>query len=104
LLAIANGMTVGYVIYWLLATEVDIHNLAVDPGHRRQGIGHSLLQAVVDEARSRRLNRVTLEVRKSNETAQRLYRSVGFIIQGVRKGYYSDDGEDALAMALVLKG
>jgi ribosomal-protein-alanine N-acetyltransferase len=104
LLAVTNGMTVGYIIYWLLATEVDIHNLAVDPSYRRQGIGHSLLQAVIDEAKKRRLSRVTLEVRKSNEAAQRLYRSAGFVIQGVRRGYYSDDGEDALAMALVLRG
>jgi ribosomal-protein-alanine N-acetyltransferase len=45
---------------------------------------------------------VTLEVRKSNLAAQKLYESMGFLTTGVRKGYYSDDGEDALAMTLEL--
>jgi ribosomal-protein-alanine N-acetyltransferase len=45
---------------------------------------------------------VTLEVRVSNIGAQKLYESVGFTSQGLRKGYYSDDGEDALIMALQL--
>lgn len=103
LLAVTNSTTIGYIIYWFLATEIDIHNFAVDPAYRRQGIGRFLLQAVIDEAKNHGLSRVTLEVRKSNEPAQRLYQSVGFTIEGVRRGYYSDDGEDALAMALALK-
>lgn len=100
LLAIIEGKTVGYIIYWLLPSEVDIHNLAVHPTYRRKGVGRSLLQSVINEARRHGSSRVTLEVRKSNEAAQLLYRSLGFVGQGVRKGYYSDDGEDALAMAL----
>ena len=47
--------------------------------------------------------RVTLDVRRSNDSAQRLYRSFGFVPTGVRKGYYSDNGEDALVMALELR-
>jgi [ribosomal protein S18]-alanine N-acetyltransferase len=43
-----------------------------------------------------------LEVRRSNIQAQRLYQSLGFVMTGVRKGYYSDDGEDAFAMTLEL--
>jgi len=103
LLAVAHARTVGYAIFWILATEIDIHNLAVDPAYRRQGIGSSLLREVIDEARYHGLCQVTLEVRKSNEAAQRLYESLGFVIQGVRRGYYSDNGEDALAMALEIK-
>ena len=82
---------------------VDIHNLAVHPELRRQGVGRSLLQGVIDETRERGLKRVTLEVRKSNAAAQRLYYSLGFVAQGVRKGYYSDNGEDALSMALEVR-
>jgi len=100
LIALMGGKTVAYVIYWLLPDEMDIHNLAVHPANRRQGIGKSLLQEVIDEARRNRSSRVTLEVRRSNEAAQRLYYSLGFVERGVRKGYYSDDGEDALAMVL----
>lgn len=100
LLAVLDGKTVGYIIFWFLPSEADIHNVAVHPAQRRQGIGRSLLQAVIDEAGRQGLSRITLEVRKSNEAAQRLYQSLGFVSQGLRKGYYSDDGEDALIMVL----
>jgi len=59
-----------------------------------------LLGRVLGHAREQSVGRVTLEVRKSNLPAQKLYESIGFLISSVRKGYYSDDGEDALAMAL----
>jgi len=100
LLALLGGKAVGYIIYWLLPGEVDIHNLAVHPAHRRQGIATSLLREVIEEAKRNASTRVTLEVRKSNEAAQKLYHSLGFEARGIRQGYYSDDGEDALAMIL----
>jgi ribosomal-protein-alanine N-acetyltransferase len=99
-LAMLDERPVGYIIYWQLPREVDIHNLAVHPAHRRRGIGKSLLETVIGEARGQGVTRVTLEVRKSNDAAQRLYHALGFMARGVRKGYYSDDGEDALVMAL----
>ncbi|MET0500464.1 MAG: ribosomal protein S18-alanine N-acetyltransferase [Candidatus Binatia bacterium] len=101
-LAEVNGKIVGYVLFWLLPEEVDIHNIAVQTEFRRQGIGHVLLQQVVAQARSRNSSRITLEVRVSNLPAQKLYESLGFLSKGLRKGYYSDDGEDALMMALEL--
>ena len=101
-LAEVNGRIVGYILFWLLADEIDIHNVAVHSEFRRRGIGRLLIEQVVLEARRRGSTRVTLEVRRSNLAAQKLYESIGFIPTGVRKGYYSDDGEDALAMALKL--
>jgi [ribosomal protein S18]-alanine N-acetyltransferase len=101
-LAVIDGVAAGYVIYWLLPREIDIHNLAVAPAYRRRGIARALLQAVIVDARREKTTRITLEVRKSNDAAQRLYHSLGFMAKGVRKGYYSDDGEDALVMALEL--
>ena len=101
-LAEINGKIVGYVLFWLLPEEVDIHNIAVHTEFRRQGIGHILLQQVVEQARNRNSSRITLEVRVSNLPAQKLYESLGFSSKGLRKGYYSDDGEDALMMALEL--
>jgi ribosomal-protein-alanine N-acetyltransferase len=101
-LAEINGKIVGYVLFWLLPEEVDIHNIAVHSDFRRHGIGQALLQRVLEQARKRNSSRVTLEVRISNIVAQRLYQSVGFMAKGVRKGYYSDDGEDALIMTLEL--
>jgi len=104
LVAVVEGKTAGYVIYWLLPSEVDVHNLAVHPAYRRQGVGRSLLRAVIDDARRHGSCRVSLEVRKSNEAAQRLYQSLGFVAKGVRRGYYSDDGEDAVTMVLEVEG
>lgn len=102
LLATTGDKSVGYIIYWLLPREIDIHNLAVHPDFRRLGIGKTLLEAVIDEARRHAVDRVTLEVRKSNEAAKKLYQVLGFSAKGLRKGYYSDDGEDAVIMALDL--
>jgi [ribosomal protein S18]-alanine N-acetyltransferase len=101
-LALVEGKIVGYVLFWLLADEVDVHNIAVHASFRRHGIGQALLNRVLAQARERHSSRVTLEVRVSNTGAQKLYQSVGFACTGLRKGYYSDDGEDALIMVLEL--
>ena len=103
ILAEVDGRIVGYVLFWFLPEEVDIHNIAVHPDFRRKGIGRLLLEQVVDSARRQERLRVTLDVRFSNAPAQNLYRSFGFVIRGLRKGYYSDNGEDALVMALELR-
>jgi [ribosomal protein S18]-alanine N-acetyltransferase len=103
ILAEVEGRIVGYVLFWFLAEEVDIHNIAVHPDFRRQGIGRLLLEEVVGAARRQERLRVTLDVRFSNAQAQNLYRSFGFVTRGLRKGYYSDNGEDALVMALELR-
>lgn len=102
ILAEAEGRIIGYVLFWLLPGTIDIHNLATHVNFRRRGVAKLLLSQVLGQARDQSIDRVTLEVRKSNLPAQRLYESIGFMITGVRKGYYSDDGEDALAMTLDL--
>jgi len=99
-LAEIDGQIVGYILFWLLPGAIDIHNIAVHVEHRRRGIARLLLNKVLNEARRQSALRVMLEVRKSNLPAQKLYQSMGFLTTGVRKGYYSDDGEDALAMSL----
>jgi ribosomal-protein-alanine N-acetyltransferase len=103
ILAEVDGRIVGYVLFWFLSEEVDIHNIAVHPDFRRHGIGRLLLEQVVEAARRQECVRVTLDVRHSNSPAQNLYRSFGFVTRGLRKGYYSDNGEDALVMALELR-
>jgi [ribosomal protein S18]-alanine N-acetyltransferase len=102
-LAEIDDRIAGYILFWLLPGEIDIHNVAVHLDYRRRGLGRHLLEQVVCEARSRASSRITLEVRISNLPAQKLYESIGFISTGVRKGYYSDDGEDAILMALELE-
>lgn len=103
ILAEVDGRIVGYVLFWLVSEEVDIHNIAVHPDFRRQGIGRLLLEQVVAAARRQERLRVTLDVRFSNASAQSLYRRFGFVARGLRKAYYSDNGEDALVMALELR-
>jgi ribosomal-protein-alanine N-acetyltransferase len=100
ILAEIDGQIVGYVLFWLLPGAIDIHNIAVHVDHRRRGIARLLLSKVLTAARDQSAVRVMLEVRRSNLPAQKLYESVGFLTTGVRRSYYSDNGEDALAMTL----
>jgi ribosomal-protein-alanine N-acetyltransferase len=83
---------------WLMVDEAHITTFGVHPDHRRRGIGRRLLLELAEVALELGSTRMTLEVRVSNEPAQRLYRSFGFNVSGRRVAYYSDDGEDALVM------
>ena len=102
ILADVDGKIIGFVLFWLQPGTIDIHNIATHANYRRRGVARLLLTRVLSQAKAQSISRVTLEVRKSNAPAQRLYESMGFVVVGVRKGYYSDDGEDALAMTLDL--
>ena len=68
------------------------------PDHRGQGAGELLFLGLADIAQEMRATRITLEVRVSNLSAQALYRKYGLEIAGVRRRYYSDNGEDAYIM------
>jgi ribosomal-protein-alanine N-acetyltransferase len=103
ILAETDGQIVGYIIFWLLPGAIDIHNIAVHVHYRRRGIARLLLSKVLNEARNQSALRVMLEVRRSNLPAQKLYESLGFLTTGVRTAYYSDNGEDALAMTLEVR-
>lgn len=98
LVAKVEERVVGYIGIWLVAGEGHITNVAVHPEYRQRGIGNRLMQAVEELATARNHKRMTLEVRVSNETAQRLYRRLGYIAAGIRRRYYRDNDEDALVM------
>jgi [ribosomal protein S18]-alanine N-acetyltransferase len=83
---------------WLMVDEAHITTFGVHPDNRRRGIGRRLLLQLAEVAVELGSARMTLEVRVSNEPAQALYRSFGFVVSGRRVAYYSDDGEDALVM------
>lgn len=93
-----DGKVVGYGGMWAVLDEGHITNIAVHPDYRRQKIGEKIVQALVDRAKEEEIDKLTLEVRKSNTPAIILYRKFGFEECGVRKGYYADTGEDALIM------
>jgi ribosomal-protein-alanine N-acetyltransferase len=88
----------GYGGFWLIVDEAHICTLAVHPEWRGQGLGELLLAHMIDHATALNAATATLEVRTSNLVAQQLYRKYGFEVVGLRKGYYSDNHEDALIM------
>ncbi|MFC1949435.1 ribosomal protein S18-alanine N-acetyltransferase [Chloroflexota bacterium] len=89
----------GYIGCWVLADEAHITTIAVREECRRQGIGELLLIAAIELAAQLRARILTLEVRVSNTTAQSLYKKYGFNKVGIRKGYYTDNREDAMLMS-----
>jgi [ribosomal protein S18]-alanine N-acetyltransferase len=93
-----SGEIVGFAGMWLMFDEAHITTIGVLPALRGFGLGEHLLAHTIEVAQQRQAKRVTLEVRVSNEAAQALYRKYTFKEEGVRKRYYSDDGEDALIM------
>src|SRR5436190_18048085 len=94
----AEGRVVGFCGFWRVVDELHINNLAVLPEYRRQGIASLILGRVFAEGRRAGAGRATLEVRRSNEVARRLYERFGFTVAGVRRGYYRHPEEDALVL------
>ena len=89
---------VGYLIVSRYVDAWHVMNLVVAPEHRRLGIASRLLVMLFDVAADDEPRGFTLEVRVSNDAAIRLYETLGFKAQGVRRGYYTDNHEDALIM------
>ena len=98
LVAEKEGKVIGFAGAWIILDESHITNIAVLKDERGQGIGRMLTQGLMQYLSNLGAAYATLEVRKSNEVAQNLYKSLGFIKLGVRKRYYEDNGEDALIM------
>lgn len=93
-----EGQVAGYAGLWAILDEGHITNVAVSPDYRRKGIGKAIVGTLVEVAEENGLNSFTLEVRESNLPAQGLYEQFGFKPAGVRKGYYLDNGENAIIM------
>ncbi|MCL2371952.1 MAG: ribosomal protein S18-alanine N-acetyltransferase [Defluviitaleaceae bacterium] len=88
----------GYITTRNILGEGHISNIAVAPSYRQKGIGSKLIEALITEAKQHKITGLTLEVRKSNTTAQNLYKKHGFMAVGTRKNYYSAPEEDAIIM------
>ncbi len=90
-----EDMILGFAGIWLIADEGHITNVAVRPEYLRKGVASTLLRHMLENIKNRGCTTQTLEVRKSNMPAVRLYEGLGFVEEAVRKEYY-DDKEDAL--------
>ena len=98
LVAKIGDKVVGYAGMWFILDETHITNIAVHPDYRDIGIGDKLIKAVIESTKENGLRSITLEVRNTNKKAIYLYEKNGFETAGIRKGYYSDNNDDALIM------
>ena len=97
-----EGKLVGFILFHCVIDEAHILKFGVYPEYRGHGIGRVLLSHILRDLYANAAKWVTLEVRKSNSIARKLYESIGFSEVGIRERYYSDNGEDALVMSLNL--
>jgi ribosomal-protein-alanine N-acetyltransferase len=97
---IPGPAVIGFFAGWIVEDELHVNNVASHRDYRRIGVGRSLMESAIDEARLRGGAQVVLEVRASNEAAQILYRELGFSLIGRRRDYYRLPTEDALVMKL----
>jgi ribosomal-protein-alanine N-acetyltransferase len=95
---VTHDTIAGFAGMWVLYDEAHVTTIGVAPQYRGKGLGEYMLVNLFEQALARNAEWVTLEVRVSNDSAQALYRKYGFTQQGVRKRYYSDNGEDAYIM------
>lgn len=98
LVAESEGEILGYCGLWNIIGEGEITNVAVKTGHRRRKIARGLLEQLMHMGVEEGVEAFTLEVRVSNMAAIRLYESLGFVTEGIRKNFYEKPQEDALIM------
>ncbi len=98
----ADSNVLGYISACPLTDVMDIYELGVRPEARKRGIGRLLMNKIINEACSRQIDLLMLEVAVTNSPAISLYEDFGFRVYGRRKHYYQDTGEDALLMRLDL--
>jgi ribosomal-protein-alanine N-acetyltransferase len=92
----------GYAGLAVAGPEAYIQTIGVARPAQRRGIGRRLMEALLGEAIKRRARECWLEVRTDNQSAQHLYRTLGFVDRGIRRGYYQPSGADALVMVAAL--
>jgi ribosomal-protein-alanine N-acetyltransferase len=93
-----DGQIVAYGGIWVILEDSHVTTIAVHPDQRGKRLGEEMLVHLLDEAIERGASWITLEVRETNDVAQKLYRKYGFTVVSTRKGYYSDNNESALVM------
>lgn len=90
-----NGNVVGYIFVSKIEDQFHLNNIAVHPDFLKKKIGSSLIKHIIMRAKNRKVNFILLEVSINNISAQRCYKSLGFVQVGIRRNYYSQ-GDDAI--------
>lgn len=98
IVAKVNNEVTGFAGLWTIGNEGHITNIAVHPKFRGLGIGNELILALINNKLQWNISALTLEVRESNIIAKSLYHKFGFVEEGIRKNYYSDNNESAIIM------
>ena len=96
------GPVLGYICFWLVADELQITNLAVNPEYRHRSIGRQLLLHALQLGHAAGARLAVLEVGRSNRAARALYEKLGFVVVHKRPCYYPESREDGLVMELKL--
>ena len=96
--AVEKEKVIGYGGMWHIVNEGHITNIAVQKDYRQKGIGNAIINKLFEIAKEKEMIGLTLEVRKSNIPALKLYRKNGFKLEGIRPEYYEDNKEDAYIM------
>lgn len=104
MVATHEQQVVGFMIYELHPLKLHILNFAVATAMRREGVGSAMVARLIHKLPQRRRKGITLEVRETNDAAQRFFGSQGFRATGILRGHYEDTDEDAYAMAYRLDG
>jgi ribosomal-protein-alanine N-acetyltransferase len=91
-----------FLLVWVAADELHVIAIGTRPEARREGLARALVETLVDYAKETRARLILLEVRRSNRAAARLYRSFGFSIARLRRGYYAAPEEDGIEMLVTL--
>ncbi|PHM55470.1 ribosomal-protein-S18-alanine acetyltransferase [Xenorhabdus hominickii] len=101
-----NDQIIGFAITQYVMDEATLFNIAIHPDHQSRGYGRALLDHLINILPEKQINTLWLEVRRSNQSAIRLYEDLGFNEVFIRKNYYptTTGKEDAIIMALPLFG
>lgn len=94
---------IGFTVIWVIIDEAHIGTIAIHPDYQNYGIGKKFLSFICLKLLDENIQKIFLEVRKSNHSAISLYEKFGFVIDGERKRYYRDNGESALLMSCLMK-
>ena len=98
-----SGSVAGFVVARLIVPEAELESIAVAGEFQRRGVARELFAALAEALGRSGVGEIMLEVRAGNEAALRFYRSMGFVEEGRRRGYYADPVEDAVLMRWRLK-